>query len=112
MNGHIRADRPWKERGTAVMVGLPVDPLPLHVGAAVPDPFSEDEILPFDVNNPNDAHLANQLTIKLFELNMVLALLGGRGAPMTLDIVDRPNPHDPGATFQEVIQVGTLSEGE
>lgn len=76
------------------------------------DPLAPGGALyPLDDESPIDAELSGKLTVALFELNLLLALTSARGLSVVLDIVERPNPHRAGTTYQEVIDVGTLPNG-
>ena len=83
---------------------VPVARSLLHVGAPVSafDPLDPAE-------EAVDADLRAKLVVALWELNFLLSLAVARGLPVTLDLVERENPRDPGTTYQEVVDTGGVS---
>lgn len=60
-----------------------------------------------DERHPVDDELEGRLAILLHEINLVLALMAGRGIAVTLDLVDREGAHrSGGVAYQEIIDAG------
>lgn len=79
-------------------------------GRSLRDALVSGAAVPLDDDYPIDAELRGRLTVALFELNLLLALAKARGLSVVVDIVERPNPHRAGTTYQEVIEVGLIIE--